>query len=57
MSKPKKPMTEAQIKRLKEELRVESVKRALGRPAKISLPRFSWDRDKDGGVQEQEANG
>lgn len=57
MSKPKKPMTEAQIKRLKEELRVESVKRALGRPTKVSLPRFSWDRDKDGGVQEQEANG
>ena len=57
MTKSKKPMTEAQIKQLKEAMRVESVKRALGRPTKVSLPRFSWDRDKDGRVQEQEANG
>ena len=57
MTMTRKPLTPEQRKRLKEELRVETVRRAKSTPVKVSLPRFSWDRGKDAGVQEQETNG
>lgn len=57
MTMTRKPLTPEQRKRLKEELRVETVRRAKSTPVKVTLPRFSWDRGKDAGVQEQETNG
>ena len=57
MTKTNKPLTNEQRKRLREEIRLESVRRAKSTPAKVTLPRFSWDRDNDAGIQEQETNG
>lgn len=57
MTKTNKPLTNEQRKRLREEIRLESVRRAKSTPAKVTLPRFSWDRDNDAGLQEQETNG
>lgn len=53
----KKPMTPDQIRKLRHNIRVDNLKRSFQEPIKVSLPRFSWDRDKDDRVQEQEANG
>ena len=57
MTKTNKPLTNEQRKRLREEIRLESVRRAKSTPAKVTLPRFSWARDNDAGLQEQETNG
>jgi hypothetical protein len=54
--KPKRPLTKKEWA-IKERLRVERV-RDFYRPRKsVTLPRFSWDGDKDDRVQEQKNNG
>ena len=57
MANSKKPMSAEKIRRLREQIRVDNVRRSFQEPVKVSLPRFSWDRDKDAGLQEQKDNG
>ena len=57
MASKKKPMNPEQIRRLREQIRVDNIRRSFQEPVKVTLPRFSWDRDKDAGLQEQKDNG
>lgn len=52
----KKPLTPDQIKRLRDQIRVDNLRRSFQEPIKVTLPRFSWDRGDNGRVQEQETN-
>lgn len=58
MSNRKKPLTPEQIRKLRDQIRVDNVRRSFQEPVKVTLPRFSWDRDKENaGLQEQKDNG